>query len=119
RLLLPDMKEGRFPPEKNVEPTPKKDEPKKDESKKDEPKKDEPKKDKTRLSDPQARAAVDELLDLMGQRLALMPEVARAKWNRGLHMEDAVREHAFLKRILAEKTALDPEVARRFFRRAA
>src|SRR5262249_28000404 len=39
RLLLPDMKEGRFPPEKNLEPKPKKDEPKKDEPKKDEPKK--------------------------------------------------------------------------------
>jgi serine protease Do len=68
-----------------------------------------------------AGAAADRLLDLMARRLALMPQVAQAKWNAGLPIEDAKREEAILSRLTAEgaKHGLDADFTRRFFRRAA
>jgi serine protease Do len=81
-----------------------------------------PKKDEKKSAaplDPAARAALDRLVDAMGARLALMPAVARAKWNAGIAIDDAEREQAFLKNILGQNKTLDPDFTRRFFRRAA
>src|SRR5262245_26000104 len=74
-----------------------------------------------KTKDPDAGAAADRLLDLIGQRLALMPQVAQAKWTAGLPIEDAKREEAILTRLAAEgvKQGLDADFTRRFFRRAA
>src|SRR5262249_2396934 len=71
--------------------------------------------------DSDAGAAADRLLDLMARRLALMPQVAQAKWNAGKPIEDAKREEAILSRLAAEgaKHGLDADFTRRFFRRAA
>src|SRR5262249_32528217 len=45
-------------------------------------------------------ATLDRLLRLMGQRLALMQEVARCKWNACLPVTDAEREHELLKSVV-------------------
>lgn len=60
---------------------------------------------------------VDRLLDLIRQRLDVMPGVARAKWNRKLAITDPKREAALLTKLTAEGTALDlPEAfVRQFF----
>src|SRR5262249_34824828 len=82
--------------------------PKKDDEKKADPKKDD---------DSEAGAAADRLLKLMARRLALMPQVAQAKWNAGLPIDDAKREEALLSRLVGEgaKIGLDADFTRRFF----
>jgi chorismate mutase len=62
-------------------------------------------------------AAVDHLLDLMRQRLLVMHDVARWKWNHGKRIADPPREQAFLDG-MAEKGRqlnIDPEWTRAFF----
>jgi len=44
----------------------------------------------------QSAAAIDRLLDLLAQRLAIMPLVAKAKWNAALPVEDVARERGLL-----------------------
>lgn len=101
--LLADLKSGKLPPPKEVTPA--------------QPKK----KDSGPKVSSLDKVIVDGLLVQMQRRLALMPDVARAKWNAGLPIADAAREQAFLEGITAQAKdlRLDPERARRFFRRAA
>ncbi|MFO0824378.1 MAG: gamma subclass chorismate mutase AroQ [Gemmataceae bacterium] len=68
-------------------------------------------------SQSQASSAVDALLDLMNQRLAVMYDVARAKWNTKSPTEDAARERAVLDSVAehGKKFALDPATTRAFF----
>lgn len=65
----------------------------------------------------EAQQAIDQLLELMQQRLELMHEVARWKWNTGKAIADPERERAFLKEIVKEGAAhqLDPDWTRAFF----
>jgi len=103
--LLADLKSGKLPPPK-------------EDARPDRKSKAAPKSSKL---DKDERGALDALLSLMHRRLALMPEVARAKWNAGLPVADPVRERAFLDAIASQAKDLraDPERARRFFRDAA
>ena len=57
------------------------------------------------------------LLALIGERLAIMPDVARWKWNAGKPIEDLEREKALLDAIAARavEKGIDKRVARRFF----
>jgi chorismate mutase len=60
---------------------------------------------------------VDRLLRLMRDRLALMHDVARAKWNAGRPVGDPEREQALLREMEGEgqERGLDPEFTRAFF----
>jgi acetolactate decarboxylase len=64
-----------------------------------------------------ALAALDRLLRLMRQRLALMHEVARRKWNKKLPISDPQRECQLLRRVVqrGRGNGLDPERVRSFF----
>lgn len=66
---------------------------------------------------PAARQACDELLQLMQERLALMHDVARWKWNAKKPSADPQREQAFLKAIQKRcaEHGVDPALARTFF----
>lgn len=61
---------------------------------------------------------IDRLLSLMQQRLVLMHDVARWKWNAKQAIADPAREQAFLDSIQAKakEKGLDPEWVGRFFR---
>ncbi|MCI0456087.1 MAG: gamma subclass chorismate mutase AroQ [Gemmataceae bacterium] len=63
------------------------------------------------------RAAVDELLGLMRQRLQLMPDVARAKWNAKRPISDPERERALLDNLAQQAKAkgVDAAFAQAFF----
>jgi chorismate mutase len=62
-------------------------------------------------------ARLDHLLRLMGQRLALMHEVARWKWNAGKAITDRQRERDLLQAVVEQgrDRGLDPERVRSFF----
>jgi chorismate mutase len=62
-------------------------------------------------------ASLDRLLHLMEQRLALMHEVARWKWNAGQPITDPERERALLQRVVerGRGKGLGPELVRQFF----
>jgi chorismate mutase len=57
------------------------------------------------------------LLDLMNQRLAVMYDVARAKWNTKSPAEDAARERVVLDSVAerGKEFGLDPATTRAFF----
>lgn len=61
--------------------------------------------------------ALDRLLDLMQERLALMHDVARWKWNQKKPIADPEREQAFLDAMQtkAREQNLDPDYVRSFF----
>lgn len=61
--------------------------------------------------------AVDRLLTLMNERLALMHEVARFKWNEKKPIADVIRERELLEAMAAKGAAmgLDPHQVRWFF----
>lgn len=108
--LLADLKSGKLPPPKeDPRPVQKNEQPKKNAA------------PKSSSLDKGEQRSLEALLTLMHRRLALMPDVARAKWNAGLPVADPVREKAFLHSIAtrAKDLGLDPEQARRFFRSAA
>jgi chorismate mutase len=62
-------------------------------------------------------AALDRLLRLMGQRLTLMHEVARWKWNAGQPIRDPQRERELLQSVVerGRSKGLDPELVHSFF----
>jgi chorismate mutase len=62
-------------------------------------------------------AELDRLLRIMGQRLALMHEVARWKWNAGQPITDPRRERELLQSVVecGRDKGLDPELVRSFF----
>jgi chorismate mutase len=62
-------------------------------------------------------AALDRLLRLMEQRLALMHEVARWKWHAGKAITDPKRERELLQGVVERGRArgLDPDLVRSFF----
>jgi chorismate mutase len=61
--------------------------------------------------------ALDRLLRLIQQRLALMHEVARWKWNAGRPITDPQRERELLKSVVerGRDKGLDPDLVRCFF----
>ncbi len=63
-------------------------------------------------------AAVDRLLGLIKERLAVAPEVARTKWNTKAPIEDLPREQQIIDGVArrAPEFGLDPPVAAAFFR---
>ncbi len=65
-----------------------------------------------------ADAALQRLRELMDQRLALMPDVARHKWRNGGKIDDLPRERIIIARFVAEAQALGLPAAwaERFFR---
>lgn len=69
------------------------------------------------VASPADQAAVERLLDLMRSRLELMHDVARAKWNDRLAIEDPVREQAQLAELTArgKEMGLDAHAVRWFF----
>jgi chorismate mutase len=62
-------------------------------------------------------AGIDRLLHLMEQRLTVMHEVARSKWNTGKPITDPQRERELLQSVaeLGRNKGLDPELVRSFF----
>jgi chorismate mutase-like protein len=62
-------------------------------------------------------ATLDRLLHLMGQRLALMHDVARWKWNAGKPITNAQRERGSLRSVVQRGRAkgLDQDLVRSFF----
>lgn len=64
-----------------------------------------------------ASAAVDTLLDLVEQRMAVMPDVARHKHNTGAAVEDLPREAQVIAAVTAraKDAGLDPDLAAAFF----
>jgi chorismate mutase len=62
-------------------------------------------------------AAVDRLLGLIGERLALAPDVARVKWNTHAPIEDVSRERAITDGVARRgaEYGLDSAIAGRFF----
>ena len=62
-------------------------------------------------------ATLDRLLRLMGQRLALMHEVARWKWHAGQPITDPQRERELLQSVVerGRGKGLDPDLVRSFF----
>jgi serine protease Do len=102
--VLPDLMAGKLAPKmKETEPAPKEE------------------KTPAKKSGTSAEQEVDRLLHLVKERLLLMPDVARAKWNAGRPIVDLEREQAFLKAMIAKGAAhgLEAEFTRSFFRRAA
>lgn len=71
-----------------------------------------------RETPPAAPPVLDELLQLQSDRLALMPEVAKAKVSLNLPVDDAKREEALLQaaEVDAGKNGLDPAFVRDFFK---
>ena len=63
---------------------------------------------------PEAQAAIDRLLDAMRQRLVIMHDVARWKWNAKASIHDPAREQTILDSIVA-RSKLDPGFTRAFF----
>ncbi len=63
------------------------------------------------------RQALPNLMQLIDQRLAVAPMVARAKWNSGAPIDDPAREKQLLATLTeqARNDGLDPAFARRFF----
>jgi chorismate mutase len=66
-------------------------------------------------------AGMDPLMNLIGlmrQRLELMVEVARSKWNTGSSVEDLAREQSLADDVaaLAPRYGLNPQLAAAFFR---
>ncbi|WP_394782215.1 gamma subclass chorismate mutase AroQ [Undibacterium sp.] len=63
------------------------------------------------------KAAVDHLLVLMDQRLAVAPEVAKSKWNSGAAIDDPAREKQILDDIgqRAAQQGVDRALALAFF----
>jgi len=72
---------------------------------------------RTPASPAPGRAALDTLLKRMHQRLGLMHEVARAKWNAKLRIRDTEREKALLQQIIERGRAyqVEEDFARAFF----
>ena len=64
-----------------------------------------------------AGTALDTLLSLIGERLAVMPDVARHKYNSGAAVEDLPREAQVIEAVTAQAVAdgLDKDVAAKFF----
>jgi chorismate mutase len=62
-------------------------------------------------------SALDRLLSLMGQRLALMHDVARWKWTTGKPIQDPQRERELLQGVVkrGQLRGLDPDLVRAFF----
>jgi chorismate mutase len=62
-------------------------------------------------------ATLDRLLRLMEQRLTLMHEVARWKWNAGQPIIDSQRERELLQSVVerGQDKGLDPDLVRSFF----
>jgi len=60
---------------------------------------------------------LEALVALMGERLKLMPDVARYKWNNHLAIEDLPREKAILDELVVQATqaGVPEETARKFF----
>jgi chorismate mutase len=66
---------------------------------------------------PEAEAEVGRLLELMHQRLLIMHDVARWKWNARAPIADPAREQAILEAIVVRSRnhTIDPALARAFF----
>lgn len=64
-----------------------------------------------------AGTALDTLLSLIGERLALMPDVARHKYNTGAAVEDLPREAQVIEAVTVQavEAGLDKDVAAKFF----
>ena len=64
-----------------------------------------------------AGTALDTLLSLIGERLAVMPDVARHKYNSGAAVEDLPREAQVIEAVTlqAVEAGLDKDVAAKFF----
>jgi chorismate mutase len=64
-----------------------------------------------------AGTALDTLLSLIGERLAIMPDVARHKYNSGAAVEDLPREAQVIEAVTAQavEAGLDKDVAAKFF----
>lgn len=64
-----------------------------------------------------AGTALDTLLSLIGERLAVMPDVARHKYNSGAAVEDLPREAQVIEAVTAQavEAGLDKTVAAKFF----
>jgi len=60
---------------------------------------------------------LDALLRLIGERLAVMPDVARHKYNSGAAVEDLPREAQVIEAVTAQavKAGLDKDLAAKFF----
>ncbi|KIN15872.1 gamma subclass chorismate mutase AroQ [Halomonas sp. KHS3] len=65
-----------------------------------------------------ARQTVDQLLRLVHERLAIAPDVAKAKWNSGDPIDAPAREAQILERVVAEATraGIDEAFAQTFFK---
>ena len=64
-----------------------------------------------------APTSLDALLELIGERLAVMPDVARHKYNSGAAVEDLTREAQVIEAVTTqgEAAGLDKDVAATFF----
>ncbi|CAM0555545.1 hypothetical protein EHLJMEHL_00703 [Vreelandella titanicae] len=64
------------------------------------------------------RQTVDQLLRLVDERLAIAPDVAKAKWNSGAPIDAPAREAQILERVVAEATraGIDEAFAQTFFK---
>jgi chorismate mutase len=64
-----------------------------------------------------AGTALDTLLSLIGERLAVMPDVARHKYNSGAAVEDLPREAQVIEAVTAQavEAGLDKDLAAKFF----
>jgi chorismate mutase len=64
-----------------------------------------------------AETALDTLLRLIGDRLAVMPDVARHKYNSGAAVEDLPREAQVIEAVTAQavEAGLDKDLAAKFF----
>jgi chorismate mutase len=64
-----------------------------------------------------AEPTLDTLLRLIGERLAVMPDVARHKYNSGAAVEDLPREAQVIEAVTAQavEAGLDKDLAARFF----
>ncbi|AMO99880.1 putative chorismate mutase [Collimonas arenae] len=58
---------------------------------------------------------IDQLLILIDQRLAVAPQVAKAKWNSGAAINDPPREKLILEDVVTQADGLDPAFVRKFF----
>ncbi len=65
-----------------------------------------------------ARQTVDQLLRLIDERLAIAPDVAKAKWNSGAPIDAPAREAQILERVVAEATraGINEAFAQTFFK---
>lgn len=117
--VLADLKSGKLAPPaaKQDAPAP---EPKATKKAEPQPKAGPKPKSEKPAADVPPTVAVDEVLHGIFDRLVLVHDVARWKWNAGKLAADPVREKALLDRVTEQAKArgLDPEFARGFFRRA-